>query len=393
MNTGWTLRAGWLIDGTGGPVRRHIDVKINGGRLVAIGPSPDDGGAMRDWEATVDLRHATVIPGLIDCHVHLFMSATIDERRRQTQLTDDIDTVHDGIARRMERLLKCGVVAVRDGGDRHGYALSFVKDSTRHGVTVRCAGTGWHAAGRYGRLIAKSPAVSLSESISRQGPRSDWVKIVNSGLNSLTEFARQGAPQFPPEELAAAVAAAGRAGRPVMVHANGRQAVGDAIRAGCRSIEHGFFMGRRNLQRMAQRGVYWIPTAVTMQGLAMRVDAACADAGVCQRNLDHQIEQLTRARELGVKVAVGTDAGTAGVNHGPAVADEMRLLAFAGFSLPQVVQCATGAGAELLGLGDLGRLVAGARATLIAVQGPPERLLDNIRRPLAICLDGRWQES
>jgi imidazolonepropionase-like amidohydrolase len=101
------------------------------------------------------------------------------------------------------------------------------------------------------------------------------------------------------------------------------------------------------------------------------------------------LEQVRLAYQLGVTIAVGTDAGSLGVGHGRAVAEEMRLLAEAGIPLEAVVRAATWNGARLLRLGDRGRLVAGQRADFIAVAGPPETLLKRVPTPEAVFLKGR----
>jgi imidazolonepropionase-like amidohydrolase len=232
----------------------------------------------------------------------------------------------------------------------------------------------------------------LGAAIRRCRDHGDHVKIVNSGLNSLRTFGKETAPQFTAAELRAAVTAADALGLPVMVHANGRQPVADAVAAGCASIEHGFFMGRANLEAMAGKGTVWVPTAVTMaayarllaQGEGFGGVARGADLDVVRRNRDHQLGQMQLAFELGVTVAVGTDAGSLGVDHGTAVAQEMGLLTEAGYPLEAVVRAATWNGARLLGLADRGRLQPGQRADFIAVDGPPAALLAGLASPHGI---------
>jgi imidazolonepropionase-like amidohydrolase len=216
---------------------------------------------------------------------------------------------------------------------------------------VQTPGPAWHRAGRYGKLIGRSPAQneSLAEAYTRENPVCDYIKLVNSGLNSLREFGRETSPQFSAAEIRQLVAAAERQGRKVMVHANGRLPVQEALEGGCHSIEHGFFMGRNNLARMAERQCVWVPTACTMKAYAEILDHErdYAAAGVAQRNLSDQLRQLAIARELGVTVALGTDAGSPGVLHGESVFEEMKLLAKAGYSLAEIVRCATSAAARL----------------------------------------------
>jgi len=91
-----------------------------------------------------------------------------------------------------------------------------------------------------------------------------------------------------------------------MVHANGPKPVQIAVEGGCHSIEHGFFMGSDNLRLMAEKAVFWVPTAVTMQAYCRYLKRIGNDADIARKNLDHQVEQLFKARLLKVPVALGT---------------------------------------------------------------------------------------
>jgi imidazolonepropionase-like amidohydrolase len=334
------------------------------------------------------------MPGLIDSHVHLFMSGTADPDIRQRQLEDDYIEAQTVIARHLSQHLSCGIVAVRDGGDRRAHVLQYKNhDLLPSGspVILRTAGRAWRKAGRYGKLIgrAMAPALSLAQGIAQSTDHIDHVKIVNSGLNSLTVFGKQTAPQFDVSELRDAVAAASARGLPVMVHANGKLPVKTAVQAGCTSIEHGFFMGAENLQFMAERGTYWVPTAGTMQGYAGLLPSGTLESDTAHRTLEDQLQQLIKARELGVKVVLGTDAGSPGVHHGTGVWAEMRLLLQAGFPVQEAVRCATANGAALLSLDDRGELINGKSATFMAAAGEPSGLPESLAHIEYLFIDGR----
>lgn len=386
------LRIGWMIDGTGGPIRRNLLLRLDGGQISAI--EDDRPGDRPDAAITGDFSRCTILPPLVDAHIHLFMSPTSDRQRRKWQLAADYRQLLPQMSGHAEDLWRHGVLAARDGGDRGGYALDFRNSRTMpQALTLKAAGRGWHREGRYGRLIGRSPQPrqSLAEAVGGEEMAVDQVKIVNSGYNSLKIFGQETRPQFTVDELTAAVAVAGRHGRPVMVHANGREPVRIALEAGCRSIEHGFFMGRDNLERMAERGTFWVPTACTMQAFLDHLDALGDDADprVIAANLEQQLEQLALARHLGVRVAIGTDAGSLGVYHGPSLAEEMRLFLAAGYSLAETVACATANGAELLGIGDFGVLKKGAAATFLVIPGEPAELPNALSLLREIFLSGQ----
>ncbi len=116
-------------------------------------------------------------------------------------------------------------------------------------------------------MIGKSPGASetLGQGICKNVRFVDHIKIVNSGLNSLVRFGKETSPQFGVTELKEAVKIGKRFGCKTMVHANGKKPVEIAIKSGCHSIEHGFFMGKENLKRMADKQISWVPTAMTMK--------------------------------------------------------------------------------------------------------------------------------
>lgn len=394
MPNQYQILAGWLIDGTGGPIQHRVIIKVVQGLIRSIRPVVAED---RQRGELMDFSTHTLLPGLVDCHVHLVMSGSVDPAVRQRQLDISFEEARQVIDRHLRQHMAAGVVAVRDGADHAGHAHCFRAISPLakgHPLIVRTAGKAWHAAGRYGRLIGKAvdPAASLLTAVRGQlhdsgSGRPDHIKIVNSGLNSLDHFGRQTSAQFDPAELKSVVAEASRQGIPVMVHANGFLPVRDAIEAGCRSIEHGFFMGPENLQRLADRQCFWVPTAVTMLAYAAQLDPAQPQAHMAARNLEHQLEQLAQAKRLGVRVALGTDAGSLGVRHGLAVIEEMRLLRLAGFSITEIIQCASAHGAELLAWQNAGQLKRGYAACLLAVPGEPDLLPQSLAKTSPLLLN------
>jgi predicted amidohydrolase len=303
--------------------------------------------------------------------------ATPQDRRRLFHVS--FDETRNIITENLRQHFAHGVLAVRDGGDAGAHTLRYRKECLcmERAICLKSPGRAWHAPGRYGSIIGRAPAAgqSLADSIAGDADRVDHVKIVNSGLNSLARFGEETPPQFNLTELKAAVDAAGNLDLKTMVHANGRVPVSLAIEAGCHSVEHGFFMGRENLQEMADRQVTWVPTACTMQAYSKGAKPGRPEAEIAKRNLDHQIEQIALARTLGVPVALGTDSGSPGVLHGMSIWREFSLFLEAGFSMEEAVRCGTLNGARLLGVShELGSLRPGMPATFIALRSDPSSL-------------------
>lgn len=380
-----------MVDGTGRGIRRSVRLGIRGRHIVRIDEAAAPGTGMpasgRRWRFPGD----TVLPGLFDGHLHLAMSAATDAETRRRQLDADDDAAVGGMVRRVNRMLRHGIVAARDAGDTKGHAIGFCRNGMP-GIAgpfnLRAAGRGWHAAGRYGRFVGRAPedGCALADAVRRDNDRGDHLKIINSGLNSLTDFGRQTPPQFTRAVLRDAIAEERRHGRPTMVHANGAAAVMDAVAAGARSIEHGYFMGSAAIQRMADAEVFWVPTVVPMAVHAQ--SAGAEERDIARRTVDHQLVQVHAAWRAGVRLVVGTDAGGIGVDHGRAVVEEMALFLAAGLPLAAVVRAASGDAARLLGIPDQGELVPGTRACLVVAPGPPEALPHSLARIRLLMIDG-----
>ncbi len=383
---------GWLIDGTGSRALKDVGLEVSDGHILAIRkPLPGD----RAKYHIIDYSHCTLLPVLVDCHVHLFLSGTNDADSRKHQREASYGAAKSTIQRHIREHLASGVLALRDGGDHGGYALRYKREGLPREdslLKLRVAGKAWHAPLRYGGLLGRTPPLgwSLSRSIARRWKGVDHVKVINSGLNSLRSYGKETLPQFDGPDLAKAAERVHRAGLKLMVHANGELPVRIAIEAGCDSIEHGFFMGRDNLMRMAERGIFWVPTAFTMEACARKSDQGSRESEVAKRNLEHHLEQLRIAEECGVRIALGTDAGSVGVDHGKAVREEMEVFISAGLSLERTIQCASSRGAELLDLRDeLGTLAPGQFSSFLVVRGGPDRLPDSLGELVAVYLKGK----
>ena len=378
-----TIRAGWLIDGSSRTAMKDCLIEFSGEKISSVTEITPGIEIPSEY---MDFSGCTMIPGLVDSHTHLTMSGTLDQGIRNMQITDGYHSAEPRIKKHINDYLKYGVVAVRDGGDFHAHALRYKnkfhskKDLP---IIIYAAGNGYHAKGRYGQLLgmALAPGRNLAQAILEDfRPGIDHIKLVNSGLNSLTEFGRETSPQFTREELKEAVQAAGNIGLTVMVHANGKLPVRTAVESGCHSIEHGFFMGNDNLKRMADYGAIWVPTICTMKAYMEISDPKTRGYHVAEKNLVHQLEQIEKAMEYGVTIALGTDAGCPGVYHGLSVMDELGLIIRAGFSVEQAVKCATSNAMRIHGdvLND-GTISKDMPATFVIVKGKPADLPESLK--------------
>lgn len=376
------LHVGWLIDGTGGTVQTNRLIIIRSGCIHRIEPYQSRCGPEQE---VMDLSGCTVLPPLMDAHVHLTFSGSLDPAVRKDQLDLNVKDARAAIALHLQDHWRNGVVAVRHAGDQRGDLLCF-KARTEIPVDVKVTGHAWHARGRYGRMIGQSLSCNeqLDTTVLQTLNNQDHIKIINSGINSLDRFGHETQPQFTKDQMAHVCRYARQKNLPVMVHANGKAAVKASIEAGCSSIEHGYFMGRDNLGRMAERGVIWVPTAIPMAALTAGSVVSKSRAEVARRTLDHQLEQIAVGHKLGVTIALGTDAGSMGVDHGRAAKQELALLMDAGLSLNKAVRCGTLNTARLMGFKQRGAILPGWRADFLVVNGPVDRMPQSLADIVAV---------
>ena len=373
------IKAGWLIDGSGNSIQKNILLTLQHGVILDISVFRENDHP--EPSLITDYSHCCILPPLIDSHVHLALSSSTDPLCRKKQLQ---------IAYKERRLLiedhiaACrahGVLAVRDGGDQFAHVLRHTQEKReRYGndVLIRAASRALYRQGRYGSFLGKAVAEgeSPAEAATGEMDSATHIKLINSGMNSLTEYGRTSPPQFTCTEITELRRLLLQRGKKLMVHANGRLPVREAVEAGCHSIEHGFFMGAENLKRMAEQQTFWVPTAVTMQKM---LDSGAGNRDVIRRIIDKQMEYMEKGRKYGVSMAVGTDAGSSGIEHGKTVAEELQLFVESGCSLAEAIQCASTNAAKLLAIEEaVGPLTRGRPAHFIAVRSSPSTLLNNL---------------
>ena len=325
---GREMRPGWLL--------------IERGRVTDAGAGGRPGAA--------DVIHVNrpelmLIPGLIDAHVHLGLDPKAGK---------DIGPVG-----RAERAARAGMVAVRDGGDRLCGVLEQRRELERF-VRLNASGAALYRPGRYGSFLGwpvadRRDMAKAVKDMLRLG--AEQVKVLASGPVDLSRAGRTGRPQFSRDELAYLADLAHVENRPVMAHANGPEAVAMCARAGVASVEHGYFMGEEAMGLLRENGVAWVPT---VEPLAALLDRESDEAGrrIIRQTIDHQLGQLAAADAMGVELVTGTDAGSPGVEAGPALYREMSWWLRAGVPAERVLSAATTRAARLLGRQEeLGRLV------------------------------------
>ncbi|OAT80692.1 metal-dependent hydrolase family protein [Desulfotomaculum copahuensis] len=345
-------------------------------RLFPPGCSCTGTGAVR----VLELPGCMLMPGLVDCHVHLALDGRDFNASRERW--NDRAGVQELIGANLSAALERGITAVRDGGDLALAGLAArdtVAAGRPPGPLVLASGHALRRRGEYGSFLGPglTPA-ELETAVDRLAGRGvDQIKVLVSGLVSFREYRRVGGPQFSAGELERIVNCAHSRGLKVMAHASGDEAVRLAVEAGADSIEHGYFVRRETLVQMAARGIPWVPTVVPVacqlqEGFCAQYSPA--EKEVIRQTYRRQLQQIGLARQLGVMLGVGTDAGAGGVPHGRGYLDELLLYREAGLTPPETLLAATVNGAAILGAENVpGTIAPGKPARLIAVRGDPWR--------------------
>ena len=369
------IKAGILWDGRSDHASRPGYVAVDGGRIVAAaeGPSP---AAYSGWPV-IDLSAFAVLPGAIDAHVHLFMGAEADP---VASLADDLALATLRASARARDMLSHGITTARDcGGREHAdIALRTAIDcGIASGPRLLVSGKLITMTGGQGhRFGREADGIDDCRRAAREQLKAgaDFIKLMATG-GVTTAGVQPGVLQLELEELAAAVAEARKVGKLAAAHAQSPAGIKQSILAGVRSIEHGVDLPDEIIELMLERGAYLVPTLSAPYWIieAARAGRPIPAAMVAKTERIYEVHRASvgRAAAAGVKMAMGTDAGTPYNRHGDNLG-EIELLVDAGLTAADAWRTATAGAAALLGLGDeIGTIEAGKRADLIAIAGDP----------------------
>jgi imidazolonepropionase-like amidohydrolase len=378
------IRAGRLIDGTGAAVQRDRALYVEDGQIVGIeaaGEPPADA-------EVIDLSDLSVIPGLIDCHVHLVFSRSTFALG-DVLAEDDQQLLLRGVDAAREAL-GAGVTTVRDLGGRGGVTFRLrdaIAAELIAGPRVLAAGspitiTGGHC--HFLGLEADGEAGVRAAARLQLKSGANCLKIMSTG-GRMTPGTNPRMAQYSVAELRAAVDEAQRANVPLAAHALGTPGIRNATAAGVNTIEHCNWLGADGnvdfdesvAAQMAKQRTAVVPTLVPLQRAASALRAQVVDA-------------MRRMVTLGVPVAAGTDAGVSLVRF-DTLPDELEIyVAELGLTPVQAIHAATGGAAKSLGLdATLGTLTVGRAADLLAVDGDPATRIEDMHSVRVVIKGGR----
>lgn len=375
-----TLTVGSYFDGERHHDRGPYALRFDGAVLRAIEPAAPD----------TPLDAAFAMPSLVEAHAHLFLDGgLLDLPARAEAMKADRDAMLATARRSLTQARSAGVGLVRDVGDRWGINHQ-LRDETAGGpgIRVRSCGVALRRPGRYGGFMGREVAddEAIRTAVDEIAERGDDVKVLLTGIIDFAKGTVPGTPQFDADAVRLITGRARTHGRPTLAHCSGAAGLEVAVAGGIGSVEHGFFMTRAILERMAGDGIAWVPTfaPVAFQGARPEYagwppETVAVIDGIVARHREH----MALAHALGVPVLCGTDAGSHGVEHGRAMIDEMMVLLGCGLPMEAVLRAATALPRRLWGA-PANDVVPGASPDLLLLAGSPFDDPEALRAPLAV---------
>jgi imidazolonepropionase-like amidohydrolase len=372
------LTGGNVYDVEAGAFRR-ADIAIERDRITSIAADAKPASG----DQVVDVRGAWLLPGLIDCHVHITVPTEPADPGASAKRSDAAVALY--AAKAAERTLLCGITTARDVGGWN-YVEMAVRDAINAGA---CIGPRLFLAGRllsittatadyYPGMYETANGVEEVRKAARKqlAMGADLIKVMATGALYSSAYEDARAIQYRLEELKAAVEIARDNHKHVAAHAHACRGIENAVEAGCDSVEHGTFADEAVLKRMAEKGTFVVPTNCIFPAMLDDVGMSGAMPSHMRQRLIENHEAHTKAiraaHRLGVRIAMGTDAGTPGNHHGQNTRECVLMVTEVGMKPQESLYCATLNPAKLLRQeNNLGSLEIGKFADIVGCRADP----------------------
>ena len=375
---------GLVITGDG-RILEHATVVVEGEKIVKVAQGSI---SLPPTAEKIPLDGMTLLPGFIDAHVHICLDGSPDPITTLLNENQTVTTLK--AARAAERALRAGVTTIRDMGGKDGIDLGLrqaVNSGLVAGPRMQVSGRLICMTGGHGWQIgreANGPDDVRRAARDQIKAGADIVKLMATG-GVMTPSVEPGSEQLTEEELWAGVEEAHKAGKKTATHAMGTRGILNALRAGIDSIEHGVYLDEEAVALMAEKNIPMIPTISALYFIETRGVEAGIPAYAVEKTLmvkPYHLESVRMAREAGVAVAAGTDAGTPFNLHGQNLSEIKLLVDYGGFSPMAAIEAGTRVSARVMGLENkLGTIEAGKLADIILVQGNPLDDIDILCKP------------
>lgn len=377
---------GMIIDGVHDQPIEKGYVCISGSQIKEIGK----GNPPTCEGIKIDVRNGTILPGLIDCHVHLVWDGSPDPANMIKGLSES--RIALWAFRNAIKTLEYGITTVRDLGSPGCTVLDLaymIKAGILLGPNIVSAGPALCMTGGHGHYMSHEVdgvdnVRAAARWVMKEG--ADLVKVMASG-GIYTEGEQPGSPQYTVEEMEAAVTEAHKRERKVAAHAEGLAGIRNALKAGVDTIEHGIFADEDCLRRMKDMQVLLVPTMAVMRRLAAdpRIPSFAQDKA--RLVTEAHVAMLRRAVKLGVTVATGTDAGSP-CSPPDVYFEELSIMAEAGMKSMDVLRASTSVAAQTIKRPNLGTLESEKQADILVVEGNPLQRLADVRNTRLVVVKG-----
>lgn len=285
----------------------------------------------------------------IDAHVHIALNQYFT---RQSWQASGTEQKIGWIRTLLKQYQMHNVHVLRDGGDGIFASVMAREIAASEGIIYKSPIYALYKKGQYDSFLGKpvEDIKSFQEEFKiLLGYKPDHVKIVLTGMVNFEKYGDVGETAFTVEELTYMVEAARFHNLPVMIHANGREGVQRAIQAGAATIEHGYLISEAELYGMAEKEIVWVPTLSPLGNILVSNDCRFEkEREVIRKVYDGQVVNIGRAVEIGVTIALGSDAGAYGVGHGSGLPDEMDHFERIGFKRREIEKMCMENGARAL---------------------------------------------
>ena len=372
-----------LIDGISDSCKKDQLVCIENDRIKGIEDFHEVDGTLY----TVD----TLIPGLLNCHVHVMDPVGFGTNKKFTLMEKAFYA-----QKNCEDYLKSGITTVRNLGTEQNFDLE-IKEAIQEGLIqgphMICSGrvicmTGGHGCTNGIEADGVDECRKAARTQLKNGV--DVIKIMATG-GVMTKGVEPGSAQLTQEEMTAIIEEAHKAGRKTATHAQGTQGIKNALYAGIDSIEHGIFLDQECIDYMKEHGVYLVPTLVAPQCIVDNgIEAGIAEYMVRKAKYvkDAHVESFKQAYKQGVKIAFGTDAGTP-FNYHSNCLWELELMEKYGVDRMDILKICTHNSADLIGvLDEYGTIETGKKADLVCLNSNPLESISNVRNIQKVIKDG-----
>jgi imidazolonepropionase-like amidohydrolase len=378
--SGTIVRAAQALDVRSGRYIRDAAIYIEGERIANIGPSRSVIGQAPAGTTVIDLHNATVLPGLIDCHTHLMARMPQGDNAYEVNLLTKSEAYRalEGAAD-ARATLWAGFTTVRDvENEGSGYADVALRDAINAGLVdgprMLVATRGIAAVGQYPPFNVRADLIGFptgAQMISgAEEARRAVREQIGHGADVIKVYADWLHPTLTTAEMQVIVEEAHKAGLKVAAHATTPEGIRNAVTAGVDSIEHGHGADKAALESMKSKGTYLVPTLSVVDAAMARRFGGETNSPQALAFLDPLKHTMSMAKDIGVKIADGSDAADSRSHGRNAV--ELEAMTKRGLTPIEAIRAATISAADLIGWsGKVGALDQGMYADLIAVEGDP----------------------